>query len=65
MSTQVTHFEIDADEPRRLPRFYKELVGRDVVKASDADCFHIHLTPARRSSAAGSGSGRSTRRGAG
>jgi predicted enzyme related to lactoylglutathione lyase len=47
MSTQVTHFEIDADEPRRLPRFYKELVGRDVVKTSDADCFHIHLTPAQ------------------
>ena len=47
MSTQVTHFEIDADEPRRLPRFYKELVGRGVVKASDADCFHIHLTPAQ------------------
>jgi predicted enzyme related to lactoylglutathione lyase len=47
MSAQVTHFEIDADEPRRLPRFYKALVGRDVVEASDADCFHIHLTPAQ------------------
>lgn len=47
MNAKVTHFEIFAEEPRRLARFYRELFGWTVVKAIDTDYFHIHLTPAQ------------------
>ncbi len=45
MSALVTHFEIYANEPRKLATFYKELFGWDVVKAIGTDYFYIRMMP--------------------